>query len=74
MENGTPTRENPTNMQAGEARHSMDLVPDGKTYVNIDLAQMGVGGEDSWGRWPLEKYRLPAQPRTFRFTLSPVVD
>ncbi len=74
MENGTPSRENPTNMQAGEARHSMDLVPDGKTYVNIDLQQMGVGGEDSWGRWPLEKYRLPAQPRTFRFTLSPVVD
>ena len=61
-------------MQAGEARHSMDLVPDGKTYVNIDLAQMGVGGEDSWGRWPLEKYRLNAQPRTFRFTLSPMVD
>ena len=74
MENGTPERENKSNTQAGEARHSMDLVPDGLTYVNIDLAQMGVGGEDSWGRWPREPYRLHAAPRTFRFTLRPVVN
>ncbi len=74
MENGTPERENTTNMQAGEARHSLDLVPDGKTYVNVDLAQMGVGGEDSWGCWPREAYRLHATPRTFRFTLKPVVN
>ncbi len=73
MENGTPERENKSNTQAGEARHSLDLVPDGKTYVNIDLVQMGVGGEDSWGRWPREPYRLHAAPRTFSFTLRPVV-
>ena len=58
MENGTPERENKSNTQAGESRHSMDLVPGDLTYVNIDLAQMGVGGEDSWGRWPQEQYRL----------------
>ena len=73
MENGTPERENKSNTQAGEARHSMDLVPDGLTYVNIDLAQMGVGGEDSWGRWPREQYRLHATPRTFTFSIRPVV-
>ncbi len=75
MEHGTPVRENPSNVQAGAARHSMDLYgkSDGRTYVNVDLAQMGVGGIDSWQSWPLEQYRLPAQPREFKFTLSPVI-
>ena len=74
MEHGTPQRENPTNAQAGEARHSLDLVPDGLTHVNVDLQQMGVGGVDSWGRWPLEQYRLHAAPREFTFIISPVVN
>ena len=74
MENGTPKRANPTNVQAGEARHSLDLKPDGFTHVNVDMAQMGVGGVDSWGRWPLEQYRLHCQPRDFHFTLRPVVN
>jgi beta-galactosidase len=26
--------------------------------VNIDAAQMGVGGDDSWGARPLQKYML----------------
>lgn len=73
MEHGTPERENKSNTQAGEARHSMDLVPDDLTYVNIDLAQMGVGGEDSWGRWPREPYRLHAVPRTFSFSIRAMV-
>ena len=75
MEHGTPVRENPSNVQAGAARHSMDLYGkyDGLTYVNVDLAQMGVGGIDSWQSWPLEQYRLHAQPREFKFTLSPVI-
>ncbi|MBP5506017.1 MAG: DUF4981 domain-containing protein [Bacteroidales bacterium] len=74
VENGTPERENKSNTQAGEARHSLDLVPDGFTHVTFEQAQMGVGGEDSWGRRPLEKYRLHPQPRTFSFTLLPIVN
>ena len=46
----------------------------GTTYVHMDLAQMGVGGINSWGTWPLEAYRLPAKPYDFVFTLSPVFD
>ncbi len=44
----------------------------GKTWVNFDLVQMGLGGEDSWGRWPLEAYRPKAEPRQFNFVLRPV--
>ena len=46
----------------------------GTTYVHMDLAQMGVGGINSWGTWPLEAYRLPAKPYDFVFTLSPAFD
>ena len=46
----------------------------GTTYVHMDLAQMGVGGINSWGTWPLKDYLLPAQPYDFVFTLAPVFD
>jgi len=44
----------------------------GTTWVHADLVQMGLGGIDSWGRWPLKEYLLPACPRTFTLVLSPV--
>ena len=46
----------------------------GTTYVHVDLAQMGVGGINSWGTWPLKDYLLPAKPYEFKFTLAPVFD
>ena len=46
----------------------------GTTYVHADLAQMGVGGNNSWGAWPLKEYLLPAQPRTFRLLIRPVAN
>ena len=39
--------------------------------LRIDFGQMGVGGDNSWGKWPMEKYRLPAKPYVFSFTLMP---
>ena len=44
----------------------------GKTWVNFDLAQMGLACVNSWGAWPLEEYRVNAQPYEFRFVLTPV--
>ena len=80
MENGTPERANKSNTQAGEPRHSLDLKSlahendrdAGKTYVNFDLVQMGVGGINSWGTIPLEKYRIPAGEREFVFFIRPI--
>jgi beta-galactosidase len=40
--------------------------------VNIDLAQMGLGGDNSWGFWPLEKYRLPAMEYEYSFRLRAI--
>ncbi len=43
-------------------------------YVNlcIDLKQMGVGGENSWGRLPYEEYRVPYTDYEFTFLMKPV--
>ena len=53
----------------GGQRHGADLVPQPLVTLNIDLAQMGLGGDNSWGFWPLEKYRLPAGPYAYSFRL-----
>lgn len=53
----------------GAQRHGADLKPTGVTTLNIDLAQMGLGGDNSWGFWPLEKYRLPRQRYQYAFVL-----
>ena len=67
-------------MDKGDQRHSLELKKAacenvrslGKTYVNFDLKQMGLGCINSWGAWPLPEYRIKAQPMEFRFVLQPV--
>jgi beta-galactosidase len=64
----------------GDQRHSLELKKAaceghrslGKTYVNFDLLQMGLGCVNSWGAWPRLEHRLPAQPLEFRFVIAPV--
>lgn len=51
--------------------HSGTLKERNGTFLNIDLVQMGVGGNDSWGALPLEKYRLPYQSYRYEFWLIP---
>ncbi len=73
-------RPNPSNTQAGRATHSLELLSKlsphststGSTYVHVDLAQMGVGGNDSWGAWPEKEYLLPAGERTFELVIRPI--
>ncbi len=73
-------RPNITNSQTGNAKHSLDIVnkahkqdrTNGTTYVNFELAQMGVGCVNSWGALPLPQYMIPAAQRSFHFVLRPV--
>ncbi|HSK08186.1 MAG TPA: glycoside hydrolase family 2 TIM barrel-domain containing protein, partial [Vicinamibacterales bacterium] len=44
-------------------------------FLNLDGAQMGAGGIDSWSRnaYPLEPYRIPSdKPHRYRFVIGPV--
>ena len=54
-----------------EQRHSSDLKKSKFTNLFLDAAHMGVGGENSWGAWPLEKYRVHYGNKTFNFVLIP---
>ena len=54
-----------------EQRHSFDLKKSKFTNLFLDAAHMGVGGENSWGAWPLEKYRVHYGSKTFNFVLIP---
>ena len=54
-----------------EQRHSFDLKKSKFTNLFLDAVHMGVGGENSWGAWPLEKYRIHYGNKTFNFVLIP---
>ncbi|WP_373330981.1 beta-galactosidase small subunit [Salmonirosea aquatica] len=48
------------------------LSKDSVTVVNLDLAQMGLGGDDSWSPRVHDAYQLPAQPYSYSFRLKPI--
>jgi beta-galactosidase len=54
-------------------RHTIDISPKNQVFVTIDLKQMGVGGDDSWGALPHPQYLLPAGDYSFKFRLKPYV-
>jgi len=53
-------------------RHAADLNPRQQTQLNIDMKQMGVGGVNSWGARPLEKYLIPFGNYEFSFHIKPL--
>ena len=62
-----------TQKNLNEAKHTFDLVDTGYLTVNIDLIQMGVGGNDSWSpvSAPLEKYQIPSKDYEYSFFIMP---
>ena len=53
-------------------RHTTDVQPRDLTSVNIDFQQMGVGGDDSWGAWTHDQYRLTAKEYSYSFRMTPL--
>jgi beta-galactosidase len=55
------------------AKHTNKLKDAGFITLNIDLVQMGVGGNDSWSEVaaPLEQYRIPAKDYHYSFISLP---
>ena len=52
------------------ATHVEDLVEHGVLTVNIDAAQMGVGGDNSWGRRPHDEHLVkPGRDYSLSFTV-----
>ena len=55
------------------AKHTNKLQDAGYITLNIDLVQMGVGGNDSWSdvAAPLEKYQIKSGNYNYSFLLLP---
>ena len=52
--------------------HPIDIDPRNTLAVNIDLKQMGVGGDNSWGAMPLDKYRLLNRRYVYSYVIRPL--
>ena len=52
-------------------RHAWDLAPRDQVTLDLDMAQMGVGGDTSWGARPHPQYRIAARPFRYRVRLVP---
>jgi beta-galactosidase len=63
-----------TEEEINRATHTNELEDAGFIIVNIDLIQMGVGGNDSWSdnAAPLKKYQIPARNYTYSFYMFPI--
>ena len=53
--------------------HTVDIKPRDLVNLNIDLGQMGVGGDNSWGALIHPQYRLPEKKYEYSFRIRPVV-
>ncbi len=53
--------------------HVSDVVARDIVSLNIDYGQMGVGGDDSWGKHTLSKYSLTEMEYRYGFTMIPYV-
>ena len=52
--------------------HTIDLKPRDLINLNVDLGQMGVGGDDSWGAIIHPEYRLLEKRYEYSFRMRPV--
>ncbi len=55
-----------------EQRHATDLKKRDLVTWNLDYKQMGVGGDNSWGARPLDKYTLYPKKYSYKFRLRPL--
>ena len=53
--------------------HVSDIVPRDFVSLNIDYGQMGVGGDDSWGKRALQRYSLSEREYRYGFRLRPYI-
>ncbi len=62
-----------TDQNIETAKHTFNLKDAGFINLNIDLIQMGVGGNDSWSdvAAPLEQYQIKAKPYQYTFFMMP---
>lgn len=51
-------------------QHPTDIKPRRNVFLNIDLKQRGVGGDNSWGALPHEPYRLLDKKYSYSYVMK----
>lgn len=59
-------------LEARGSKHPHEIIRREFTCLTLDQAQMGVGGDDSWGAQVHPQYTIPAGPHTYSFLLRPL--
>jgi beta-galactosidase len=54
-------------------RHTTDVIPKDLVSLYVDLQQMGVGGDNSWGARTHAQYRLEGDQYQYRFRIKPIL-
>ncbi|MDA6070170.1 DUF4981 domain-containing protein [Flavobacterium sp. AC] len=65
----------PSDFDAGLTKknmHSSDITPRNEVVVCVDLAQRGLGGDNSWGEYPHEQYLLKQNEYSYGFVIKPI--
>ncbi|TDU43042.1 beta-galactosidase [Gelidibacter sediminis] len=52
--------------------HAGEIDPRKEVFVNIDGFQQGLGSINSWGRLPMEQYRLPYKDYSYSYWMVPI--
>ena len=55
-----------------QQRHTFDIPKRDLININIDQSQMGVGGDNSWGFMPREKYQIKPGNLSFSYMIRPI--
>jgi beta-galactosidase len=55
--------------QMERARYDFQLNRENRSYLNLDLLQMGVGGNDSWGATAMDDYLPQNKDYQYQFTI-----
>ena len=56
--------------QTKKQQHPTDLKDRPEVFINIDLAQRGVGGDNSWGAYPHKQYLLTEKSYSYSYIMS----
>jgi beta-galactosidase len=59
-------------LESRGAKHPPEIEKRDFVCLTLDAAQMGVGGDDSWGARVHPQYTIPAEARRFRLVLRPL--
>jgi beta-galactosidase len=59
-------------LESRGSKHPVDIIKRDFTCLTLDRAQMGVGGDDSWGARVHPEYTLPAKSCSYSFRILPI--